>query len=293
MEIKTGYIPFRNFKTYYRIVTDTHCSKAPVLLLHGGPGSTHNYFKVLDELYKTGHPIISYDQIGCGESYIEGHPELFTLEIWLEELENLRQFLKLDRLHILGQSWGGMLAIAYACERGTKGIESMILSSTLSNAQLWAKEQHRMIGYMSKEDQRIIAHAEATNNFNTAEIKKTIEKYMIDHCANPIDENSPECLRQEKKVGELAYMTAWGPNEFTATGNLKSFNYTEQLKKIKIPVLIISGTDDLCTPLIAKTMYDALPNSQWKLFKNAKHMCFIDCQKQYCQLLCDWLAQKN
>ena len=92
MKITTGTMPFKGFKTYYRIVgekTDT----APLLLIHGGPGSTHNYFEVLDTIAETSHrQVISYDQIGCGESYVEGHKELWTLETWIDELKALRKF---------------------------------------------------------------------------------------------------------------------------------------------------------------------------------------------------------
>ena len=91
--------------------------KAPLLLLHGGPGSTHNYFEVLDSIADTGRQVISYDQIGCGNSYLDGHPELWTQKTWIDELIAIREHLHLDTLHILGQSWGAMQAIAYVIDR--------------------------------------------------------------------------------------------------------------------------------------------------------------------------------
>lgn len=117
MKIQTGKMPFKGFETYYRIVGEK-TANPPLLLLHGGPGSTHNYFEVLDSLAELTHrQVISYDQIGCGESFVEGHPELWTLPTWIEELEALRAWLHLDRVHLLGQSWGGMLIIAYLVDR--------------------------------------------------------------------------------------------------------------------------------------------------------------------------------
>ena len=86
-----------------------------------------------------------YDQLGCGKSFVEGHDELWNQDTWMEELEALMEYLNIESCHLLGQSWGGMLAIAYA-----------ILSSTLSSASLWAKEQHRMISFMSDDEQRAI-----------------------------------------------------------------------------------------------------------------------------------------
>ena len=75
--ITEGYMPFMGYQTYYRIVGEPS-EKAPLLLLHGGPGSTHNYFEVLDCIAETGRQVVSYDQIGCGNSYLDGHPELWT-----------------------------------------------------------------------------------------------------------------------------------------------------------------------------------------------------------------------
>ena len=108
--ITEGYMPFMGYKTYYRIVGEA-TEKAPLLLLHGGPGSTHNYFEVLDCIADTGRQVISYDQIGCGNSYLDGHPELWTQQTWIDELIAIREHLHLDTVHILGQSWGAMQAI--------------------------------------------------------------------------------------------------------------------------------------------------------------------------------------
>lgn len=88
-------------------------------------------------------------------------------------------------------------------------------------------------------------------------------------------------------------MTAWGPNEYNPQGNLKDYEYTARLKEIKIPALIIDGTDDLCTPLVAKTMYDHLPNAQWKLFQGARHMTFAEQTQQYIELLAKWFAEQE
>ena len=78
MKVKDGYIPFKGYKTYYRIVGENKKGRNPILLLHGGPGSTHNYFEVLDRLSEEGRQVVSYDQIGCGNSFVEGHPELWN-----------------------------------------------------------------------------------------------------------------------------------------------------------------------------------------------------------------------
>lgn len=288
--IEEKYIPFREYQTYVRIVKEDDQDSVPILLLHGGPGSTHNYFEVLDPLAKQ-RPVISYDQLGCGNSYVENHPELWTLSTWMEELDNVIKSLHLTRFHLLGQSWGGMLALAYALQQ-PQGLQSLILSSTLSSSQLWGREQHRMLKYMTKEEQDAITKAEETGNWQDEMAQKAIARYMKLHCAD-IKDNDPECLRREKRSGTESYMTAWGPNELTPQGTLKNFDVTDKLCEIKVPCLIISGTDDLCTPLIAKTMYDHLPYTRWELFANAKHMVFAEYTEKYLQLLADWCQETD
>lgn len=102
MEINDGYMPFKGFKTYYRIVDGG--DKTPLICLHGGPGSTHNYFEVLDCIAKTGRKVIMYDQLGCGKSFVEGHDELWNQDTWMEELEALMEYLNIESCHLLGQS---------------------------------------------------------------------------------------------------------------------------------------------------------------------------------------------
>lgn len=288
MKITTGTMPFKGYQTYYRIVGEP-TDNAPLLLIHGGPGSTHNYFEVLDDLaVTTRRQIISYDQIGCGESYVDGHPELWTLTTWLDELEALRSHLHLDRVNLLGQSWGGMLIIAYMIDRHPEGIESIILSSTLPSSELWSHEQQRLISFMPADEQEAIARAVATGNFDDPAYLKANDHYTVLH-ADEITDASPECLRRPKRFGTESYLTAWGPNEYTPTGTLRDFDYTDRLGEITDPTLIISGTNDECTPLIAKTMDDNMPNAIWELLDGARHMTFIDQTDTYKQLLIGWL----
>lgn len=294
MKIQTGYMPFREYKTYYRIVGDLNSDKAPLLLLHGGPGSTHNYFEVFDQLAeKTGRPIVMYDQIGCGKSSIPEDKSLWNADTWVDELKTLREYLGLKQVHLLGQSWGGMLAIIYMCDHNPQGVKSLILASTLSSSKLWAQEQHRMIKFMSPGDQTAIAKAESTANYTSSGYLKANEHFMLQHASGPITEQSPEFLRRPKISGESAYVTAWGPNEYFPTGNLKDYDYTDKLKNIATPTLVTSGTDDLCTPLVAKTMVDQLLNVEWTLFAHSRHMAFIDETEAYMKRLIKWLAQND
>lgn len=288
--IKEVLIPFGHYQTYCRIVGE-QTDRPPLLLLHGGPGSTHNYFELLDSLAeRSGRQLIMYDQLGCGRSSIpDDQPTLYNAKTWVAELANLRHYLHLERIHLLGQSWGGMLAIIYMCDFHPDGVQSLILSSTLSSAQLWASELHRLIHFMPVKAQKAIERAETYHDFSNEEYQLANEQFMELHAAAKMTADSPEPLRRVTKGGQKAYLTAWGPNEYNPQGNLANYEYTEQLKRIQTPALIIDGTNDLCTPLVAKTMADALPNSSWHLFPNARHMVFAEQPENYQHLLRKWL----
>ena len=289
MKITEGYTPFEGFKTYYRIVGEKTPGKAPLVLLHGGPGSTHNYFEVLDKIAETGRQVIMYDQIGCGNSFVEGHPELFNADTWIKELIELRKHLGLDEIHLLGQSWGGMQTIWYALEYKPKGIKSYILSSTLSSAKLWEEEQKRRISYMSKEDQEALLGAVESGDYSSKEYNDALGRFMNMYCAGEVTEESPECLRRPKKAGTEAYIVGWGHNEFSPTGTLAGYEFTDRLHEIKEPCLITSGAIDLCSPYIAKVMHDRIPNSSWELFQFSRHMPFVEETEKYIDVLTKWL----
>ena len=293
MKISEGYLPFKEGQTYYRAVGECKGGKKPLLLLHGGPGSTHNYFEVLDQFADyDGRMIIMYDQIGCGNSYIEGHPEYFQANVWLEELNSLRNTLHVSEVHILGQSWGGMMALMYALDCRPKGVKSYILSSTLSSAKLWEREQHRRISYMSQKHQDALEKALKSGCYEDPDYMDSLNAFMNQHC-NPIVTPLPECITREKKSGRESYLLGWGPNEFTPTGTLSGFEVTDRLCEVKTPCLITSGQRDLCSPLIAKTMYDCIPNAQWELFAYSGHMPFVDEHEKYCRILSDWLNRHD
>ena len=289
MKITEGYMPFLEYKTYYRIVGENTGDKKPVIFLHGGPGSTHNYFEVLDKLAEDGRMLIMYDQIGCGNSMVENRPDLWNAKTWVDELVALREHLGLDEVHILGQSWGGMQAIQYLCERKPKGIKSAVLSSTLPASEMWETEQRRHVSYLPQEMQDAIARCEAEGTYDDPAYAAAVDEFMLRHCAGAITEETPECLTRKKVSGAESYLIGWGQSEFAPSGTLKDFDFRDQLKDIKEPCLVISGLLDLCTPWIAKYMYDRIPTSQWELFQFSRHMCFVEENEKYMQLLTEWL----
>jgi proline iminopeptidase len=112
---------------------------------------------------------------------------------------------------------------------------------------------------------------------------------MLRHAQGKPTADSPECLTRRVKKGKESYLVGWGPNEYTPQGTLKDFDVTEQLKDIKEPTLVINGGNDLCTPYIAKYMYDHIPNSRWELFRECRHMCYVEANDEYVELMKEWL----
>lgn len=297
-----GYAPLylddAVYRTFFRVVGDIRQSlargMAPLVMLHGGPGSTHNYFETLDALADTGRALVMYDQLGCGESFVEADPSLWCARTWVEELKSLRAFLGLDRMHLLGQSWGGMLAIQYLCDEHPAGVASAVLSSTLPSSQLWSREQHRLIGLMDPQDQQAIARAEETGDYEDPAYRAAEARYMAAHCADPEPAaDAPACLARPKVGGRASYLAAWGPNEFTPAGSLRDWDYTDRLPGIGVPALVISGSEDLCTPLVARTMRDAIPGARWELFEGCRHMCFVEDNPRYLLLVDNWMIEHD
>lgn len=292
--IREGYLPFEGHQTYYRIVGEKTGDKKPLILLHGGPGSTHNYFEVLDDFAREdGRQLIMYDQLGCGNSYLEGHPELWNADTWVRELIALREHLGIDECHLLGQSWGGMLLLEYICNHEHTGVKSIILSSTLPSSRLWGEEQHRMIAELPREMQDAIRAADESGDYSGEAYAAAEAEFMLRHAAGAVTDDTPECVRRPKRSGRESYVVGWGPNEFTPMGTLKDYDVTAQLKDIRESALIISGGNDLCTPYIAKTMYDGIPDSRWELFRTCRHSCFVEDTPRYTALLKEWLNRHD
>ncbi len=288
--ILEGYIDYLGHQTYYRSVGPVDSPKTPLLLLHGGPGSTHNYFELLDPLAREdGRRLISYDQLGCGNSYLEGHPELWTMETWIGELKAVRKALGLEELILLGQSWGGMLLLEYLCRHRPSGVKGIVLSSTLPSSRMWGEEQARMIRQLPASMQEAIAEATRRGDYSGSDYQAAEDFYMELHAAGAPGPDAPDCLTRPKRRGRESYLTGWGPNEFTPMGTLKDFDVTRELADIQVPALIISGGNDLCTPYIAKFMYDRIPRARWELFRDCRHMCFAEDTERYVRVLKDWM----
>ncbi len=298
MKEKELFVPFKGYQTYVKIV-NPEGKRNPLVLLHGGPGSTHNSMELISPIAEMqDRPFIYYDQIGCGlSSKPDDHPELYNKDFWIEELENLLTYLDIHSFHLLGHSWGGMLLQLFMLQTKRKDVLSITLSSTLSSAKLWREETHRLIKKMSQEDQGIIAKSESSGDYLSPEFLSTLDKYMRMTVSDFSSDDSslPECLRRKKIRGDVAYLTAWGPSEFTPLGNLRDYETTPFLKNIDVPAFVCYGSLDESTKKQNELMYDSLGSKKKKIlaFTPARHMTYFEKNEEYLKEIGDWLLSND
>src|SRR6266508_2515522 len=178
MRAREGYVDCRGYRTWYRFVGDLNTAVTPLLALHGGPGSTHNYFAPLEGLAAE-RPVVLYDQIGCGKSDRPQDIE-WSVDVFRDEVAAVRDQLGLGRIHLLGTSWGGMLAQEHVLS-GASGIVSLVLSSTLANLALWNEEQLELRAQLPPEVIAVLDRHEEAGTYDDAEYERAMEHYFDRH----------------------------------------------------------------------------------------------------------------
>jgi L-proline amide hydrolase len=285
-----GRVPFRGFSTWYRIVGEgEERAKLPLLCLHGGPGFTHDYLESLEDIARTGRRVIFYDQLGAGNSDRPSDPEMWTVELFLDELRTVREALALDRIHLFGSSWGGMLAMEYALTK-PQGLASLVLASSPSSIPLWAEEAARLRSELPEEVQQTLdAHERTSTTDDPAYEHATMEFYKRHLCRS---DPWPDGLnRSFAKFNPEVYNTMQGPNEFVITGTLKDWDISERLGEIDVRTLVTSGRYDECTPRLAEIVHRGIRGSEWAIFEKSSHTAFIEERERYMQLLGDFLSR--
>jgi pimeloyl-ACP methyl ester carboxylesterase len=263
-----GRLPFRGYDTWYRVVGEAeHRGRVPLLALHGGPGGSHDPLEGLGALAEQGRRVVFYDQLGGGDSDKPDDPALWTVDTFLEQLRSVREALGLERLHLFGSSWGGMLALEYALT-GPEGLASLVLNSTPTSAPRWAEETRRL-------------HAELPPGLDREAAEK---EFWRRHICRVVPE--PESLgRSRAKFGKQVYETMWGPNEFTVTGTLRDWDVIDRLGEIEVPTLITSGRFDECTPALVEPLRSGIRGAEWVLFEESSHTSLLEETERYLQVV--------
>ena len=171
-----GFIPFHGYHTWYRIVGNgEEPGKLPLLVLHGGPGASYDYLEPLEAMANTGRRVIFYDQLGGGNSDHPHNPSMWTVELFVEELGAVRKALALDRLHLLGQSWGGMLGMEYALTQ-PGGLVSLTVADSPASLVQWVSEANRLRAQLPPEVQQTLLHHEQQGTTDSEEIGINLRK---------------------------------------------------------------------------------------------------------------------
>ena len=289
--INQGYIQFQGYQTWYRIIGDIANplpGKFPVLMLHGGPGIPHDRLEPLKALVKTGRPVILYDQIGCGNSDRPDNPSLWSVELFLDELATVRRCLGLDRIHLFGHSWGGMLAMEYALTQ-PRGILSLTLASSPASIPLWISETKRLREKLPPAVQEKLLRHEANGTTDDPNYCETMIVFYQRHVCR-LSPWPDFVKRGVEKKGKQVYETMLGPSETHVIGRLKNWDITSRLGSIGIPSLLTSGRYDEFTPTQAAVVRDGIPDCTWVMFEKSSHMPHAEETEHYLEVLNDFLT---
>ena len=273
-----GYIESRGRRTWYRIVGERDAGRDPLVCLHGGPGSTHHYFTPLERLADEGRQVVLYDQVGCGSSDRPTDIE-WSVAVFLEELAVLRDQLGLERIHLLGTSWGGQLALEHALG-GYRGLTSLVLSSTLASVDEWAEEAWRLRAELPPEVLEVLDRLEQAEAFDDSAYREALDAFderYVYRCAR----GRPELERMRAELGREAYRAMVGPNEWTVTGALRGWDIRDRLGEVTVPALVIRGRYDMCTERIAATLLAGLPDAREVVFEESSHMPVLEESDRY------------
>jgi proline-specific peptidase len=288
--VEDGRVAFRGYETWYRRVRADEPVGAPLLCLHGGPGGSHLGFESLEALASE-RDVVVYDQLGCGNSSQPSDPSLWTVELYVAEVAAVRDALGLDHVHLLGHSWGGMLALEVALTQPA-GLESLVLSSTLSSAKLWEVEGRRLRSELPESVRTVLdAHEEAGTTDDPA-YEAAVREYLQRHLCR-IDP-WPDVVEESMRTMRLeVYNTMWGPNEMLPTGTLAGWDVTDRLGEIAVPTLVLCGRHDEATPHQAEVIAAGVPDTQLVIFEESAHLTTVEEPDRYVEVVRDFLSRVN
>ena len=287
---QTGYIPVvNNYRVWFRVVGGGgEQENVPLLVLHGGPGCPHDYLENLVALADENRRVIFYDQLGCGNSDLPDDTSLWTVERFTDEIGIVREALGLERVHILGQSCGGMLGIEYAI-RQPRGLVSLILADSMPSMPLWVEEANRLRAELPPGINATLLRHEQAGTTESAEYHAAVDVFNLRHVCRLSPE--PEFVQRANAKTGFIYNYMNGPSEFHVTGVIKDWDRTDRLGDIQAPTLIISGKYDESTPLLNEILHKGIPNSEWILFEHSAHLPHVEEEEKFMRTVRTFLAQ--
>jgi proline iminopeptidase len=281
-----GFINVSGGRVWYRVVGSG--PGTPLLLLHGGPGVPSVYLKPLEALGDE-WPVVFYDQLGSGQSDRPNDISLWTIERFVEEVDQVREALGLDQIHLYGHSWGSMLAASYVLTRPS-GVLSLVLASAPMSVQRYAKDVRDLLATLPEAVRTAIETHERDGSFDSPEYQGAMLEFYKLYLAR----RQPWSAELQKALAELnpdVYVYMQGPSEFTITGTLKDYDVTDRLKEITVPTLFTVGQYDEVRTEAVRLYQSLVPGSGLTVIENAAHLTMHDEPERYVQVLREFLQK--
>jgi proline iminopeptidase len=278
------------FEVWTRKVGDH--PKVKVLLLHGGPGATHEYLLPLEKpLRDAGFEFYFYDQLG---SFFSDQPDdraLWEIDRCVDEVEQVRVALGLDRFVLFGQSWGGMLGIEYALAHPEQ-LQGLVVSNMMASIPAYNDYAERVL--LPAMDQAALTEIRrlegADETSDPAYEELLIEHYYVDHlCRMPIEEWPAEVVSSFAHINHAIYDLMNGPSELGASGTFKDWDRSGDLAGIAVPTLVMAATHDTMDPEHLRWMAEQLPRGSYHLSQEGSHLALVDDHDEYVAGLLGWL----
>jgi len=290
-DVREGTVPFEDGETWYRVTGDPTTGATPLVVLHGGPGATHDYLLALTDLAGP-RAVVHYDQLGNGRSshFPERGADFWTVELFVRELHNLVDALGIrERHHVLGQSWGGFLAQEYALTQ-PRGLQALVLADTAASFPDFVAEANRLRAELpAYVEATLRRHEEAGTTGDPEYVEACLVFYRRHVCRvdwPPEVAASFEWIDRDPTV----YHTMNGPSEFHVIGSIRDWSSKDRLREIRAPTLLVSGRHDEATPALQRALLDGIAGSEWVCFEESSHMPHVEERERYMQVVGDWLA---
>jgi proline iminopeptidase len=260
--------------------------KARVLLLHGGPAATHEYWEACDSyLPAAGIEYYYYDQLGSAYSDQPDDPDLWNIERFVDEVEQVRQALDLhrDNFYLVGHSWGGILAIEYAL-RFQRNLKGLVISNMMASIPAYNEYANKVLKPgMDPGGLAEIERLEATGEFTQPRYMELLmQHHYVQHVLRmPADQWPDPVNRAFAKLNYPLYTLMQGPSELGASGRLVEWDRTGDLDRIEVPTLVIGATHDTMDPKHMEAIAGRIPKGRFHLCSNGSHMAMYDDQQTY------------
>jgi len=279
-----GYVEVEGGRVWYEIVGSGDAT--PLLLLHGGPGAPSHYLQPLEQV-AADRPVIFYDQLGAGRSAGPKEESLWTVERYVRELGQLRDALGLDEVHILGHSWGSMLAMDYLLT-DPEGVRSVIFASPALKVSRWTADTRELLKQLPPGIQAVVEKHEAAGTTDDPEYQEAVMAFYQRFLSRQ-DPWSPHLMAAFEGFNTDIYGFMWGPSEFTATGTLKDYNRERELAGLDLPVLFTTGRYDEATPETVEHFRSLVPGAELIIFEDSAHMTMLDEADAYAAAIREYL----